>query len=127
MAIWPAHHENIPEVLELVETNLQSSPMELVTPILIAVEEVVVNVVSYSQSDNMELTIDVTDTRITITVADWGNPYNPLEKPDPDLTGKAEDRQIGGLGIFMVKQIMDQVEYRWEDGKNVLIMGKGIK
>ena len=58
---------------------------------------------------------------------DNGAEYDPLEKEDPDVTLSAEDRQIGGLGIFMVKKIMDEVDYRYENGKNVLTLRKNYK
>ncbi len=62
--------------------------------------------------------------RLTLSFADSGMEYNPLEKEDPDITLSAEEREIGGLGVFMVKQIMDEVTYRRTDGKNVLEMAK---
>ena len=55
---------------------------------------------------------------------DHGIPYNPLEKADPDTTLSAEERQIGGLGIFMVKKSMDDMKYRREDGMNILTIRK---
>ena len=61
---------------------------------------------------------------ISITLIDRGIPYNPLEKPDPDVTLSAEERQIGGLGIYMVKKSMDEMLYRHEDGQNILTMKK---
>ncbi|MDE6518721.1 MAG: ATP-binding protein, partial [Acetatifactor sp.] len=64
--------------------------------------------------------------RLILTFADSGFEYNPLEKEDPDITLSAEEREIGGLGIFMVKQIMDEVTYRRTDGKNVLELAKNV-
>ena len=61
-----------------------------------------------------------------IVFRDRGVPYNPLEKTDPDITLSAEEREIGGLGIYMVKQSMDKVEYRYEDGCNILTIEKNI-
>ena len=57
---------------------------------------------------------------------DKGMPYNPLAKEDPDTTLSAAERQIGGLGVFMVKTMMDSVDYRYEDGSNVFTMSKAI-
>ena len=61
---------------------------------------------------------------IALTFIDEGVPYNPLEKEDPDTTLSAEDRKIGGLGIYMVKKNMDEMEYEYSDGKNILSMKK---
>ena len=64
---------------------------------------------------------------VEILFEDAGVPFNPLDKDDPDITLSAEDRPIGGLGIFLCKQMMDHVEYHYEDGCNVLIMEKKIE
>ena len=60
----------------------------------------------------------------TVTFMDRGVPYDPLAKPDPDVTLDAEHRSVGGLGVYMVKQTMDEVRYAYEDGQNVLTMVK---
>ena len=61
---------------------------------------------------------------IAITFRDSGEPYDPLAKEDPDITLSAEKRRIGGLGIFLVKKLMDEVAYKYEDGQNVLTIIK---
>ena len=63
---------------------------------------------------------------LTILLKDAGVPFNPLEKEDPDVTLSAEDREIGGLGIFLCKKLMDHIEYKYEDGCNVLTMSKRV-
>ena len=70
--------------------------------------------------------IDIRDGICTITLSDNGIPYNPLEKVDPDVTLSAEDRQIGGLGIFMVKKSVDDMVYEYKDGQNILKLIKKI-
>lgn len=62
-----------------------------------------------------------------ITLIDGGTPYDPLSKPDPDVTLSAEDRQIGGLGIYMVKMQMDEMTYERLDGRNVLTIRKKLQ
>lgn len=99
--------------------------------IRLSVEEVVENVVRYAYEDGageMEVSIDMegSNPMLTITVVDQGVPFNPLDKPDPDITLSAEDRQIGGLGIFLCKKMMDEVTYRYENGCNVLTMKKNV-
>ena len=64
--------------------------------------------------------------QITITFIDGGLPYNPLEKPDPDITIPIRERQIGGYGIFLVKKNMDGVFYQYQDGKNMLTIKKNL-
>ena len=99
--------------------------------IRLSVEEVVENVVRYAYEDGageMEVSIDMegSNPMLTITVVDQGVPFNPLDKPDPDITLSAEDRQIGGLGIFLCKKMMDDVTYRYENGSNILTMKKNV-
>ena len=69
---------------------------------------------------------DPSDRLATITFLDGGVPFDPLKKADPDVTLSAEERQVGGLGIFLVKKTMDDMTYRFEDGKNVLTIYKHI-
>ena len=124
-----AKAENLGEVLEFVEGELEDAPMKLQTQVAIAVEEVFVNIASYAYSPEVgEAIIRIAvDDEIVIEFEDKGIPYNPLEKTDPDTTRSAEDREIGGLGIFMVKKTMDTVEYRREGDKNILTIRKANK
>lgn len=109
--------------------EVQSVP-SLEFTLQLVVEEIVVNIVSYAYpvGKDGEVTIDVnkTPTAIEISFSDRGVPFNPLEKEDPDTTLSAEERPIGGLGIFLVKQMMDSVSYRYEDGRNILTTTKNI-
>ncbi len=93
--------------------------------IRLCTEEAVENVVRYAYKDGagyLEIGTEVVDGSLVISLVDSGKPFNPLEKPDPDITLSAEDRDIGGLGIFLCKQMMDAVSYRFEDGCNKLTM-----
>ena len=63
---------------------------------------------------------------VALKFEDEGVPYNPLEKDDPDVTLSVEDREIGGLGIFMVKKSMDDMYYEYKDGKNILTLMKKL-
>lgn len=93
--------------------------------IRLCTEEAVENVVRYAYKDGdgyLEVRTDVVDGSLVISLIDSGKPFNPLEKPDPDITLSAEDRDIGGLGIFLCKQMMDAVAYRYENGCNKLTM-----
>ena len=109
--------------------EVDSLPFELNMRIRLCVEEVVENVVNYaydSGSGYMEVVTSLVGGVWRIVFEDAGVPFNPLDKEDPDITLSAEDRPIGGLGIFLCKQMMDRVEYRYEKGCNILTMEKKI-
>ena len=129
-----ARIENLPTLIGFVDEFLeeQECSMKAQMQIDVAVDEIFTNVSSYAYTPNVgEVTVmistDDSSTRMEITFIDSGIPYNPLEKEDPDVTLSAEDRQIGGLGIFMVKKSMDDLAYEYKDGKNILKIGKRIK
>ena len=130
---FPANTEALPEVLGFVEDNLESyaCAMKEQMALCIAIEEVFVNVANYAygaQTGNvtLELAFDEATRIVTFRVSDEGVPFDPLQKEDPDVTLSMEERQIGGLGIFIVKKTMDTVHYAYQDGKNILTMTKKI-
>ena len=128
--IIEAKTENLDAVLEFISAELEESEcsMKLQTQIAIAVEEIFVNIAHYAYNPEVGgavIRISVAD-EVTIEFEDKGAPYNPLENTDPDITSGAEEREIGGLGIFMVKKIMDAVEYCHKDNKNLLVIRKVI-
>ena len=98
----------------------------LLNQIDLAVEEIFVNIAHYSGAETATIFCECKGDNLEITFADAGIPFNPLEKKDPDITLKAEDRQIGGLGIFLTKKFMDSVEYNFRDGKNILTICKKL-
>lgn len=97
-----------------------------------AVEEIFVNIAHYAYNPKGSGTVTISCglqedlMQVVIQFLDKGTPYNPLEKQDPDVTLDAGEREIGGLGIFMVKKSMDQVDYTYENGKNILTIHKNI-
>lgn len=101
------------------------------TKLNIAVEEAVVNVMNYAYPagtvGNVDIDAEFDDGKLTFVLSDSGTPFDPTQTGEPDLTLGAEDRPIGGLGIFLVRQIMDSVEYRYSDGKNILTLTKNIQ
>ncbi len=130
---FPAKTESLPEVLSFVEETLESfdCSMKIQTAICVAIEEVFVNVARYAYPDtegDMSLYIgfDEQTRDVTFRVSDKGVPFDPLKKPDPDITLSAEEREIGGLGIFITKKTMDTVTYAYENGENILTMIKKI-
>ena len=127
----PAKTENLDSVLAFIDGALEEAgcPMKAQMQLDLAVEEMFVNIANYaygSGSGNAVVDIDIRDGICTITLSDNGIPYNPLEKVDPDVTLSAEDRQIGGLGIFMVKKSVDDMVYEYKDGQNILKLIKKI-
>ncbi len=123
--------ENLPRVLAFVDESLEkrACPTRVQMQIDIAVEEIFVNIASYAYKPMMgpaEILIqeDHDPEGITITFIDSGVPYDPLAKPDPDISLSASERQIGGLGIYMVKKSMTDMQYRYENGRNILTIRK---
>ena len=97
----------------------------------LSIEEAVENVVRYAYDGGIGwleagTRLNQDSLILTIELRDAGVPFNPLEKGDPDITLGAEEREIGGLGIFLCKKMMDNIEYRYEDGNNILTMYKKI-
>ena len=105
--------------------------MKVQMQVELAVEEIFVNIANYAYHPELgEAEVDVDaggdPPTITIRFLDHGKPFNPLEREDVDVTAAAESRSIGGLGILLVKKSMDDVEYSYEDGKNVLTIRKKL-
>ena len=131
--IFPAKTEVLPDILGFVEETLESfeCPMKVQMAVCVAIEEVFVNVAHYAYGGgdgDVSLSIGFNDeTRaVTFRMADKGIPFDPLKKPDPDITLSAEERDIGGLGIFIAKKTMDEISYAYENGENILTMIKKV-
>lgn len=126
--------ENLDKVLSYVDSLLEGAecPAPVQIQIDIAVEEIFVNIANYAYTPGKGdaiLSAELTDGGKTFRMVfkDRGIPYDPLAKEDPDITLSAEERQIGGLGIFMVKKSMDDMQYeRTSDGQNILTIFKTI-
>ncbi|MEE0957293.1 MAG: ATP-binding protein [Ruminococcus sp.] len=117
------------DVLDFIDSLLEEAgcPMKVQMQIDLAVEELFVNIANYAYTDGKgkaQISALVTKQNAEITFIDSGIPYDPLAKPDPDITLSADVRPIGGLGIFLSKKLMDEVTYKYEDSKNVLTIKK---
>ena len=130
---FPAKTESLPEVLGFVEETLEgfACSMKIQTAVCVAIEEVFVNVAHYAYPNgegdmSLHIGLDDQSRAITFRMTDKGVPFDPLKKPDPDITLSAEDREIGGLGIFITKKTMDSLDYAYENGENILTMIKKI-
>ena len=123
--------ENTDTVIEFVCERLGDCPQKIRHQIEIAVEEIFTNIARYayhpsSGSATVRVFADDADDIVTIEFEDSGVAYDPLSKDDPDVSPAAGKRTAGGLGVFMVKNIMDSVEYRREGNKNVLRIQKRL-
>ena len=131
--IFPAKTDVFPDVYEFVEQTLEGygCPMKVQMSACVAIEEIFVNIAHYAYGDddgdvNLSISFDENCREITFRMADKGVPFDPLKKEDPDITLSVDERDIGGLGIFMTKKIMDTVFYAYENGENILTMIKKI-
>ena len=120
----PATDNDPNPVMEFVREELEKHdcPPKAVFQIEVAIEEIMVNIVSYAgltDDDGVEIRCEVLDDplRVVVQFLDGGVPFDPLAKADPDTSPEAIEQRIGGLGIFMVKQMMDNVSYAYENGK----------
>ena len=124
--------EELNNVIAFVTEELETvdCPMKTQMQIEVAVEELFVNIAHYAYTPNIgdaTIQVDINDAReLTVTFIDSGMQYDPLAKPDPDVTLSVEQRMIGGLGIYMVKKSMDDMRYRYEGGKNILTIVKKV-
>ena len=125
--------ENIETVLAFVDEQLEAldCPMKAQMQINIAIDELFGNIAHYAYHPDVgeaTVRVEVVDNplSVVITFIDGGIPYDPLTAADPDTSLSAEERAIGGLGIFMVKKSMDEIAYHYEGGKNILTIRKKI-
>lgn len=129
--ILTAEVDRMDDVLDFINAELEAHdvPMKAIMQIDIAVEELFVNIAHYAYNPEVGeaiVTVDVEEEPpcAVIRFIDHGKPYDPLSREDPDVTLGVEERQIGGLGIYMVKKSMDEVSYAYEDGQNILTIRK---
>ena len=115
--------------IEELGEELNLAP-DLVFNLNLVLEEAVSNVILYAypkeERPEISLVANATDNNLVFLLTDSGKEFDPTQAPDVDVTLSAEERQIGGLGIFLIRQIMNTVEYQRIDGKNVLTLGKQL-
>ena len=126
-----ARTDNLDQVLAFVDQELEEAgcSMKQLMQIDLAVEEIFVNIANYAYAPGTGSALVRVDAGgdpagAVITFEDSGVPYDPLKKADPDVTLAIEEREVGGLGIFMAKKVMDEMAYEYRDGKNILSMRK---
>ncbi len=127
--------ENVDKVIEFICNPLKELEFnkKSIMHVRLACEEILVNIISYAYDDspsnenktiNIKYEITKEEKEIRITFEDSGIPFNPLEHKDPDITLKGKDRAPGGLGIYMTKKFMDDIQYEYLDNKNILTVRK---
>lgn len=134
--IFEATDENLEAVNDFIHAQIKpfSCQSQTLFQIDLAVEEIFVNISHYAYSPDKgtvqiecsaEKTADAS-AKLTVSFTDRGKAFNPLAKPDPDITLSVEEREIGGLGIFLIKKYMDSVLYERKDNQNILTFTKII-
>ncbi|MBQ7718616.1 MAG: SpoIIE family protein phosphatase [Clostridia bacterium] len=125
--------ENIEKVTDFINEQLESynCPMKAQMQIDVAIDELFGNIAHYAYNPDVgpatvRVEVEPEPLAVVITFIDNGKPYDPLKKTDPDVTLSAEDREIGGLGIFLVKKTMDDITYEYKNGQNILKIKKSI-
>ena len=116
------------EIQELAEKWQLSQ--ELAMNINLVIEEAITNIIFYAFPDNgkheIKVSVMLSNHLLTIKITDNGIPFNPLSQQQPDITLPAEERPVGGLGIFLISQIMDKMHYTRHNNQNILELNKGI-
>ena len=130
--VLPNDIETIPQLNEFIDSVAEEVGLEmsLTMSLNLALEEAVVNVMEYAypegQKGNVEIEVTADQQWMTFVITDTGIAFDPTKKEDADTTLSAEERPIGGLGIFMVRQLMDVIDYKRKDNKNVLTLRKKL-
>jgi anti-sigma regulatory factor (Ser/Thr protein kinase) len=128
--VLPAKLENLELMIRFVRNGAENYGFSSkdINRVQLAAEEVLVNVISYAYPDengDIEITYDVSeDEGLVIEIVDCGVPFDPLSIPEPDIEAPMEDRKIGGLGIYIMRSIMDEVNYRRQGDRNILTLTK---
>jgi len=121
--------EHMNQFIERLDEKMQL-PAGVAMTLNLALEEVVSNIIKYAYDDEGDHEIEIQFTRegnlLTVKIKDDGQEFNVLEFPKPDINAAAEDRNIGGLGIHFVKELMDTVEYQYKNNKNILVLSKNL-
>lgn len=128
-----ASTENLVKVKAFIDELLEQADCSMKTQMQIdlAVEEIFVNIAHYAYAPEkgdatIRVELEEEPREAHITFIDRGKPYDPLAAADPDVSASAADRRIGGLGVFLVKKTMDDVQYAYRDGQNILTIRKAL-
>lgn len=128
-AEFASNISDLEEIYTLVHESLACKNVseKIMKMLQICIEEIFVNICSYAYGDEtgpVEISIEVLENAVKISFSDKGTEFNPLLNKDPNIAAGADERRIGGLGIFMVKNMMNNVSYRYENNCNILTIEK---
>jgi serine/threonine-protein kinase RsbW len=123
----PADAERLPALLDAIEIWLTDSavPMEHIARLMVAFDELLSNIVNHGDG-TIELCISLANGSLAATIADDGPPFDPLARATPDLDLGIDQRKVGGLGIHLVREMMDGLAYAYENGRNLLKLTKTL-
>ncbi len=126
---FAAKLDNLEPMLDFIEQSAKEMGFDekKLNQVRLASEEALVNVINYAYPDkrgNIEIACVKDEKRLLLEIIDWGIPFNPLLLPEPDIKSPMEKRKIGGLGIYLVRSIMDIVDYRRDENRNILTLIK---
>lgn len=128
----PNDIEAIPQLNEFIDNfcEEQGIDMNIAMSLNLAIEEAVVNVMNYAYPTGtvgyVDIEVEADEKNVTFIISDTGMPFDPTQKEEPDITLSAEERPVGGLGIHLVRQIMDTITYDYADHKNILTLRKKL-
>jgi anti-sigma regulatory factor (Ser/Thr protein kinase) len=127
--VIPAKPDEVPKVTADIEEILMSQDFsaEAILDVQLALEEVIVNIINYGyrgKAGNIAIRCEASPSQVSLEISDSGPAFNPLSLPEPDVTSDIDERSVGGLGIFLVRQVMDTVTYHHKNHKNVLTLVK---
>jgi sigma-B regulation protein RsbU (phosphoserine phosphatase) len=128
----PNDIETIPQLNEFIDCMAEEAGLDMAftMSLNLAIEEAVVNVMTYAYPEGETGQVDITmksdGNLLTCILSDSGTPFDPTQTPEVDTTLSAEERPIGGLGIYLVRQIMDNISYEYVNGQNVLTLTKHL-
>ena len=129
----PNDVQEVPQLAAFVDEICEAAGMDMATTMQmnLAIEEAVVNVMTYAYpagtKGEVRIKAQTHDNYVEFVISDDGKPFDPTEVKDVDTSLSAEERNIGGLGVFLVKYYMDKVKYKYVDGQNVLQLRKDLK
>jgi serine/threonine-protein kinase RsbW len=105
-------------------------PSEMMNDIRLVVEEIVTNIISYGYDDGkvhwIDLRVELKSGQVTVRIKDDGKPFDPTTDFKPDIETPFENRRIGGMGIYLIQKLMDEIHYEYENGNNVLVIKKAV-
>jgi anti-sigma regulatory factor (Ser/Thr protein kinase) len=129
---WPAVPDSVPEICQWVYDTARSAgfPKGEAERWELALEEVAINIVRYAYGDGpvgtIEIEVRLASSGMSVQISDTGQSFNPLAAPEPKIGAALEEREIGGLGIYLARKVVDRVQYERRDGKNILTLSKQL-